>query len=156
MGEYGSYERLVHSMATQDTPTGTALALEVTAAGDDVIWTIFEPITVLEVRAFVTVTFDYDTQTAEGVLSFERRVTYGSDTGRVVLGAVTLTDATAAGVQLYQTINPTKLDVGDQIIADMSTAATGGMSIAGDFYPIFIYYPTPETKAVAGTSMVAA
>ena len=156
MSEYGSYDRFVLNMANQDTPTGTPLALEVSAGGNNVIWTCWEPITVFEVRAFVTVAFNYDTQTAEGVLSFERRVAYGSDTGRVVIGAVSLTDGTAAGVSLYQTIDPVDFEIGDQLIADMSTAGTGGMSIAGDFIPVAIFHPRPETKAVAGTKMVAA
>lgn len=114
----------------------TAVALEATAA-DVFVFDVDEPFIVAGFRVKITVATNYDTQTAAAVISLDRRITYGSETGRVELGTVTIPDATAAGIQVYSTdFTVTQLDRGDQLVVEVKTAGTGGMSIAGDWLPV--------------------
>ena len=116
----------------------TAIAIEASAA-DVFIFDVDEPFIIAGFRTKVTVAIDYDTQTAAAVISLDRRVTYASDTGRVELGTITIPDATAAGIQVYSTdFTPTQLDRGDQLVVEVKTAGTGGMSIAGDWLPVLL------------------
>lgn len=126
---------LISSLA--DAAQETAVALEASAA-DVFVYTILDPITVTGFRCLVTVTLDYDTQTAEAVIALDHRITFASDTGRVALGTVALADGTAAGIQLYTTFTPVNLERGDQLVVEVATAGTGGMSIAGDWLPVII------------------
>jgi hypothetical protein len=102
---------------------------------------------VVRIQLLVTVTLDYNVQTAEGVVTFYKRVTYGSNTGRVALGTVKLKGGTLAGQRLFRDIQPHKVTPGQQIVAAITTAATGGGAIAGDFLPEFLAYSVPEMPA---------
>ena len=145
---YGEHDFKVLHGGEANSGYPTDIALEAAAA--DItggLWDVHTPMIIKRVGILVRVAFAYDTQTAEGVVTFFRRITYGSNTGRVTLGTVRLIDATALGRILYRDINDTFANVGDQIVAAITTAATGGGAIAGDFLPLFYYENVPETVA---------
>lgn len=148
MPSYGEQDfRVLHS-GMADAGFATAIALEAPTgnlAGG--LWTVQSPLVVKRLGLLVTVAFNYDTQTTEGVVTFFRRVTYGSDVGRVALGAIRLLNGTAAGQILYRSINDVKVNVGEQILAAITTQAVGGAGIAGDFLPVVYYEYTPDTPA---------
>ena len=89
---YGTYDKYVRPNVKPET----AVALEA-AAAVVATWNFQEPAEVTRVGFQVTVAFDYDTQITEGVLKFYKRPTYGSDTGRIELASLDLTDGLAAG-----------------------------------------------------------
>lgn len=139
------HRQVLHS-GMANSGFATAIALEGAAANiTGGVWDVMTPCKVIRLQVLVTVAFDYATQTAEGVVSFYKRITYGSDTGRVLLGAVRLIHGTAAGQRLYVDINGHKCLVGQQIVAAISTAATGGGGIAGDFLPEVVVQNDYET-----------
>ena len=147
MPSYGDHDfHVMHGgMANSGYPT--AIALEAGAADlTGALWDVQTPMIITRVGLLVTVAFDYDTLVTEGVVTFFRRITYGSNTGRVTLGTVRLINATAAGRILYRDINDVFANVGDQIVAAITTAAVGGTEL-GDFLPMFYYQPVPETLA---------
>lgn len=128
--------------------SGFATAIAVEAATGNItggVWDVMSACKVLRLQLLVTVTLNYDTQTAEGKVSFYKRITYGSDTGRVLLGVVRLIHGTTAGQRLYVDIPPHKCLVGQQIVAAISTAGTGGGAIAGDFLPEVVVQDDYET-----------
>ena len=128
-----------------NTGFATAIAVEAAAAAiTGGLWDVMHPMEIYRLQLLVTVALNYDTQTAEAVVTFFKRVTYASDTGRVTLGTVRLIDGTAAGVRLYRNIQPHKVYPGQQILAAITTAGTGGGSIAGDFLPEFLAIPVAE------------
>ncbi len=124
------------------------LALEV-GTGDKSIWDAFHPMQVMRVGVLITVAVNYDTQTAATVVAFDRRVTYGSDTGRVEMGRLTIPDAAVAGAVYYLDIpnaegnDSGEVIAGGQVVSEVVTAGTGGGSIAGDFQPFITWVPRP-------------
>lgn len=154
-----SYRSNRHGMHTGMAASGyaTAIALEAGAANlTGGLWDVFEPMVVVYGGVLVTVAFNYDTQTAEAVVKFFQRVTYGSDTGRVELCAIRLIDGTAAGKILYAPAAKKLISAGQQIVAAITTAGTGGGSIAGDFQPVFGYYPVGDSTPNNGNLVLAA
>jgi hypothetical protein len=105
------------------------------------------------VRAFgfvVTTGFDYDSQNAKGVLTLYRYPGNNS-ANKVALQTLTLEDAIAAKKVVITDVpnvvtnevptNPGKahFNIGDSIVVEITTQATGGTYIAGAFQP-FIHY----------------
>lgn len=119
----------------------TAIALEA-ATGDKFVFDVYEPITVVEFRVAITVLINYDTLSAAAVVALDHRVTYGSDTGRVALGSVTIPDAAPAGEQIYVDLTPTNIERGDQLVVEVTTQGAGGGSIAGDWLPVILFQST--------------
>lgn len=116
----------------------TAIALEATA-GDKYTFDIVEPILVVEFRVQITVAIDYNTPTNLAVVALDRRIMYGSDTGRVQLTNVTIPNLAPAGRQIYTELaQPVGLDRGDQLVVEVTTAGTGGAGIAGDWRPVIL------------------
>jgi len=144
---YGTYDRDVHQFINETSALPDIHALEVTAGDKSLAFDVVEPIVVTRIGVMATVAYDYDTQTAEGQVAVDRRVAYGSDAGRVELGVIKQADGTPAGTVLYKDINPVNCDVGDQLIAEVKVAATGGAGIAGDFKVFFCYHHRAETDA---------
>ncbi len=127
---------------------GLATAINLTgAAGDKSIWNAFHPLQVARVGVIITTAVNYDTLTAADVIAFDRRVTYGSDTGRVEMGRITIPDAAVAGAVYYLDIpnadgkDQGEVRAGGQIVCEVITAGTGGGSIAGAWQPFVTYQP---------------
>jgi len=100
---------------------------DLSATGDaGVAWDIVRPVTVIRVGALVTTVLN-----GAAVVAFDRRVTTGSDTGRVNgLNAagdavITIPTTTAAGKIVYKDVR-VDLDPGDQVIAEVTSGATSG------------------------------
>ena len=144
---YGTYDRDVHVFIDATSALPDVHALEVGAADLGLAFDVVEPITITRFGIIATVTFAYDTQTAEAVVSLDRRIAYGSDTGRVEIDTVALLDATPAGTVIKVDFNPVNCDVGDQLILEAKTAGTGGGSIAGDWKGFFCYHARAEVTA---------
>ena len=148
MPSYGDFDFKVLHSGEANSGYPTDIALEAAAA--DItggLWDVLTPIIIRRVGILVRVAFDYNVQVTEGVVTFFRRITYGSNTGRVTLGTVRLIDGTALGRILYRDIADTFANVGDQIVAAITTQAAGGGAIAGDFLPVIYYENVPETPA---------
>lgn len=73
------------------------------------------------------------------VVALKRRPTYGSSSGEVNLGTVSIPAAAVANAVYYKDITPYNCLIGDQLVFDCTTAAsTSGAAIAGflaDFDP---------------------
>jgi len=121
-------------------------ALEV-STGDKAYFTVVKPITIVEFGIMPTVAFNYNVQTTEGVVALDRQPTYGSDTGRVEIATVKLTDGTAIGKLLKKVFNPVNADPGSRLVLEVKTQAAGGGGIAGDWIAYFLYYERGEVDA---------
>lgn len=144
---YGAIDRFFMGSAVCDAALATAIAVEA-AAADTHVYTILETIVVVEFRVLITVTIDYDTMTTAAVVALDHRVAYGSDTGRVELATITIPQATAAGKQLYKKITPKKIKAGEQLVVEVKVQGAGGTEV-GDWQPVIVYSPAPETNANA-------
>lgn len=87
------------------------------------------------------------------VVEFNRRPTVGSSSGEVLLGTLTIPDATAIGTVIYKDIEPVVFNPGEELSFEHVTQAAGG-SIAGDgYYAVecedYPEQPGNETKMTA-------
>lgn len=89
-----------------------------------------EQVLVRSLYAVVTTLVASDT--AEAVITIKRRPTYGSATGEVSIGTLTIPDTTAAGKVIYKNVSPVEIQPGDQVVFEITTAATDGSSVAGN------------------------
>ena len=65
------------------------------------------------------------------VIAIKRRPTYGSTTGEETIDTITIPDGTAAGKVMYVNFEPVQVQAGDQIVFEITTAATDSGSAAG-------------------------
>lgn len=150
-GEAFVFEHLFATPATDVADEPTAIAIEA-ATGDKSVWTAYHPMQVSRVGVLITVAINYDTLTTACVVAFDRRVTYGSDTGRVEMGRVTIPDATPIGAVIYLDIpNAQGNDLGEvaaggQVVAEVVTQGAGGTEV-GDFQPFICWQPRAESPA---------
>lgn len=56
----------------------------------------------------------------------KQRPLFGSAAGEVVLATLLIPAGTAAGVVVYKDVDPVNLEPGDQIVAEVTAAATSG------------------------------
>lgn len=116
-------------------------------AADKALCRIFKAITVKRIGVLITTAV---TVTA-AVLDFDRRVTPGSDTGRVSSGVGRITapvTGSAIGQVVYKNVS-VDLNPGDEVVFELVTASTAGGGI-----PIMEYIDRPEEPANF-TEMVA-
>lgn len=145
-GENLTYEFFFAHAGMTDAGWATAAIIEA-ATGDIGTWTAMHPMQVQRVGVLVTVAIDYDTTTARTVVAFDRRVTYGSDTGRVEMGRVTIPQGTIAGTVIYLDIpNGEGNDYGEviaggQVVAEIVTSGAGAGTEVGDFQPWVSWVP---------------
>jgi len=140
---YGTYDKDIHVFQNATSALDDVHALEVGEGDLGLAFDVIEPITITRIGVIAAVSYDYDTQTAEGQVSVDRRIAYGSDTGRVELGVIKQLDATPAGTVIKLDITPTHLDVGDQVILEAKVLAAGGTE-AGDWKGFFCYHRRAE------------
>jgi hypothetical protein len=153
MGQYGSYEKHV-------IDKGAAIANPADIAMEAALNTVtllsrplMEPISVSRFGYQAVVAFNYNVQTAEGVLTLYR-YPLGNAANKVALQTIRLVDATPIGSVCYADVpNPpvaadkkgkADFNVGDVVAIWISTAGTGGGGIAGDFQPFFTFHPRAE------------
>lgn len=103
----------------------TVTAVDVLTATGDAAATFvcWQPITVLRVGMLVTVAVGGDTAT----VAFDRRITAGSDTGRVDGGVTTVVvpASTAAGKIVYKDVR-VDLDAGDEVVPEVTEVSAAG------------------------------
>lgn len=101
---------------------------------------------------FVLETAVVGTSTAPAV-EFNRRPTIASASGEILLGTLTIPDATTAGTVIYKDIDPVVFEVGDELSFEHTVQAAGG-TVAGDGYYAVLVEDDQETSANE-TNMVA-
>ena len=144
---YGTYDPIyILGESNQENVTGVDLALEVATGDTTFTWQIYWPCFVYAFGYLVSVAFDYNTQIVEGIVALDKRITFGSDTGRVEVCRLDLEDALAIGSVRYIFPNRTNVncDPGDTLICEVVTAGTGGGAIAGDWVPFVLAAPRAE------------
>jgi hypothetical protein len=160
---YGTYDDVLWGhLGNIDALASSDIALEVAAGDTSFIWTTYVPCRVKYFGFLVTVAFDYDTQTTEGIVALDKRVTPLSDTGRVEVCRIDLEDAMAVGDVRFVKPPNTNADMepGDQLVVEVVTQAVGGTEV-GDWVPFVVFYPRAEvpaniaswTESVSGTDV---
>ena len=130
------------SVLVWDGALHTATADLMTEAADAAqIMDVHVPIRVIRVGVLITETVD--STGGSPVVQFDRRVTTGSDTGRGTadVGSVTIPDTTAAGKYVWSDAIKIDLDIGDQVVPQITTAAT----TAGECHYSIVYQNRNET-----------
>lgn len=117
---YGTHDR-------QAWGSETATAADVlTALGDAAAtFAILRPLTIIRVGALITVAVGGDSAS----VAFDRRITFGSDTGRIdaALGTLILPANTAAGKIVYKDSDPAvDVDAGDEVVPEVTEVSAGG------------------------------
>lgn len=87
------------------------------------------------------------------VVTVKKRITVNSASGEVTLGTLTIPTAIAAGKMYYKNISPVKLDAGEQVVFEVTTAAAGG-GAAGSGYACILADQSPE-QPLDNADMVA-
>lgn len=101
----------------------SATAQNLASAGDHAAtFKIVEPIRVIEVGALITTI-----ATVASTVAFDRRVTVASDSNRgdADVGAVTIPASTAVGKYVFSNAIKIDLDVGDEVVPQVTSAGTG-------------------------------
>lgn len=142
---YGSYAKKVYNSIQAEAGLQTAIALEATAGAKLTVF-MEEPFLVTRFGFRPTVLFDYDTQTAEGILTLYR-YPEAAGTNKVALATIPLKDGAAAEEVYYVDVaNPivvarkmgrAEINAGEYVVIEITTQAAGGGYIAGDFQPFF-------------------
>ena len=149
-GENLVFEHFFTHSGEADAGHATAIAVEA-STGDLSVWTAFHPMQVSRVGVIVVVAIDYDTTTARTVVAFDRRVTYGSDTGRLEMGRITIPQGAVAGAVYYVDIpvgdgkDQGGVNAGGQVVAEIVTAGAGAGTELGDFQPFICWQPMAVT-----------
>lgn len=141
---YGEEIHLIDS-AMDDSARNTANALEAATGAIRPLQTMLEPGSVLYFGYVPTVAFDYDTQTAEGVLTLYKYPA-GVAGSKIALATIPLVDDAVASTVYQVLVNdvppnvvPTvraysDFEAGDTLAVWITTQAAGGGAIAGDFH----------------------
>ncbi len=99
------------------------------AAGDYGLLYAGEQVVITRIMAIVTTTMVADVTAP--VLTFYARPTFGTTTGQVTIGTLTVPDLTAAGKILYKNIESAKIPQGYTIAVNRSTQASSSGTAAG-------------------------
>lgn len=102
------------------TPFATPLVLQTPA--DKLFYSFIVPTKVLAVACTITT---QNTVTA-AVLALDRRVTYGSDTGRLEVKQITLPIAAVIGKVVFSLPINQVFQPGEQLVIELLTASTAG------------------------------
>lgn len=110
----------------------------ITAVADG-LWRWFPSIPVNLVRVGVVVTTALANET--GVVTFDKRPTPSSDTGRTVIATITHTAAVPAGTHFYVNLNPSlaanQLNPGQELIFGVTNLwASGGLVALVEYRPM--------------------
>lgn len=94
---------------------------------------------------YVTVLVAADTTAP--VVEFNRRPTYNSSSGEILLGNLTIPEGTAAGKVVYKDIEPVILYPGDELSFEHTVQAVDSSSAAGAGFYAFEIEDCPEQAA---------
>ena len=121
-----------------------------TGAVTNAIWTLHDGYSVQRFKVQITTAVAYDTPTALAIVKLMRRVTFGTDTGAVELGRITIPDGAVAGDCYYIDIPPDQNSAsgdcmaGNQLLINVHQAGTGGAALAGAYRAIVEGGPRTE------------
>lgn len=144
--------------AIGDAALAAAVALEAAATTAVLTKTMVTPGVAMAFGFRPTVLFNYDTLVTKGVLTLYK-YPLANSSNKVALATINLEDGDLAGVVYKVNVSskPTyanpQLDpaaffqAGDQLVVVITTAATGGGYIAGDFQPIIWFANRGENDA---------
>lgn len=124
-----SEELISFAVVPSSNASLTALSL-VGSTGDYAKWYVMAP-TIEISRLLLIVSTTTLTGTAAPVVTFYARPTFGSTSGQITLGTITVPSASVAGAIIYKNIESVKIPAGYTIVANLSTAGTDGGSAAG-------------------------
>lgn len=107
------------------------------------LFKVCQPITVYEIGVFITTACTVTSP----VVDFDKRITAGSDTGRVDKGVGTMTFPAVASCAISKVARkvlttPVDLNPGDEVSVQVTTAATAGAGI-----PYLLFRPRDEVAA---------
>ncbi len=89
-------------------------------------WMVTQACSVRRVLALVTTVLD-----GAAVVEFKRRPTFGSASGEVLVASLTVPTLTAAGKTVYKDFKSVNLLPGEELIAEVTSAATSGNALYG-------------------------
>ena len=150
-------------LAAKSTGAATPLNLAATAA-QWVGYAVCGPIVAVRIAFFVTTTITAGTTAPK--VAIIRRPTYGSSSGAITLGTMTIPTATAAGKVLYLDIAQTKMssgvnvnlvNCGEELSFESIVQAVDGGTAAGACFLRIQYDPVvdqvgDQTNAILGTA----
>lgn len=124
------------------------------ATGDYGQYNIMKPIKVT--RLTFVVSSAVTAGTTAPVVTFYRRPTFGSNTGRVAIGTLTIPNSASVGQVIYKDVNPVMINAGEQIsFARTVQAADGGTAAGLGFYGFMSELKT-ETPANSSNMVASA
>jgi len=91
---------------------------------------IMEQCCVTRLHALVATLVASDT--IEGVVEFKKRPQFGSAVGEVSIGTLTIPDGSAVGDVIYKDVSPVVLAPGNELVFEVTTAATDSGVVDGD------------------------
>lgn len=95
-------------------------------------------------RVMFVVTVLTATDTTAPAVEFNRRPTIASATGEVLMGTLTIPDASAVGTVIYKDIEPVEFAPGEELSFEHTVAGTDGSSAAGSGFYSFEIEDSPE------------
>lgn len=137
--EYGAYDAEVLTAIRADAAL-TATTYNATA-GDLHVFTARQPLLIMGFGCQVSTA--YTAPTTAQVVALDYRPSFGSDTGRVEKGRITMNTARAAGTVINKRVTPFKIKPGEQVVIEQVTAGSGGQGAAHWFV---LACPVPETS----------
>lgn len=98
-------------------------------------------------RIYFYVTEALVASSAAAVVEFNQRPMYGTGSGEVLLGQITVPHAAAIGAVYYKDISPVRLNPGDELSYEHVTAITSTGTAAGKGFYGILYELAPEAVA---------
>jgi len=95
-------------------------------------------------RLMIIVSTTTATSTANPVVTFYARPTFGSTTGQISIGTITVPTGTAAGAILYKNVESVKIPPGYTLTARLTTQGTDASAAAGAGFVMFKGFVAPE------------
>jgi len=89
-------------------------------------YSVLEQCTVRRVLALVTTLMN-----GPATVQFKKRPTFGSAVGESVVATLVIPDTTVVGKVLFKNFNPVTLEPGDQLVMEVTVAATAGAAHYG-------------------------
>lgn len=84
--------------------------------------------------------------TVPAQVEFNKRPTYNSAAGEILIGTLTIPSGAVAGSVIYKDVPPVALEVGDELSFEHTVAASGGVPAGAGFYG-FVADLLPQTPA---------
>lgn len=146
--EYSSWS---HALARVDSGFDTALNLAA-SVGNYAGYAVHAPIALNRISFIVTTAVTSGSVAAQ--VAFKRFPTFGSTSGSVSLGALTIPTAASVGQVYYKDIAYVKLNAGEQLMIQKGVQAVDAGTAQGAGFVGFLFDPAPD-YVTNQTNMVA-